>query len=200
MKRPLSTMTLLSAAMLATAAPGLTMPFHGDGDPAGSDWDSLSLMHEPPPGPPLHRARGFGHLLAAELSVAETYVGITRSQEDAWRDYTNAMLAFFEHPIPADETDTPASPDDAGPAATLASEHIVRFAALQSARAEALKSAIDSLRLVLDEDQIIRLARSERAIAAPPFLHGGRHGTERPRFHGGPSGDARELPPLQRDH
>lgn len=192
MKRSLTKIGLLSAALLATAAPGSANAFQIDRMP-------VQFGQAEPDGGPERGPQGPGRPgldIAAKLSAAETYVGITTTQEDAWRAYTSALIAFFERPAPIGgergpgRDGAPPAPgtEQAKPAAPspapLFAERVADRAIEQGEKARALKAAAGSLRSTLSGDQLVRLIEAEVALAPP---HGGPEG--RPgdwRDHGRP--------------
>ncbi|EKF42553.1 hypothetical protein NA8A_10838 [Nitratireductor indicus C115] len=148
------------------------------------------------PGNRVHGSGAPGLQIAGKLSAAQTYVGITTDQEDAWRNYSNALIDFFERPDmapkaapegpggprPQGPADGPAAgpgeragnPQQIGPDAPrpLLAERIAGFAIQQGEKGKALKDAFDTLKSELRTDQLDRLAKAERAFAP------GRHGPE----------------------
>lgn len=196
---------ILSAALLATAAPGLAAPLqnepasfnlaqvqprdqnerrgerparHHAGKP---DQDRGNRRHDMR-GDRRDRAPGTLHL-AGKLAAAETYVGITAAQHDAWRAYTSALISFLDRPFPAEgRGEGPEAGRDRDPAAAagrpgpLFAERLADRALEQGRKARTLKEAVEALRSVLDDEQIARLADAERVFAPGPGPHGGPQG------------------------
>lgn len=125
----------------------------------------------PPKGPPRpsHR-RGPHEDITAQLSRLETAVGIRTAQLDAWRDFTDALIAVAEPPRPPEPSVTPATPG-AAPSKRPAFEIPQRMAADAIARgrsAEALQRAIEALRGKLTPEQLEKVALFEARLAPPP--------------------------------
>lgn len=153
--------------------------------------------------------RQSGLELAGQLAAAETYVGITGDQLNAWRAYSSALIAFVDHPerrggprgprpeggpatSPA-ESQKP-QPDDAA-ARPFSSEQRADAAIAQAAKAETLKEAINGLRAVLGTEQLARLATAEEAFGPrhPPVGPQGEGDGHR----GQPGEDAPQPPAAQ---
>jgi hypothetical protein len=175
---------------------------------AQADFDGEDVNHEAREiGPPdiVHGAPKPGFHLAAKLAAAETYVGITSAQLDAWRAYTAALIELVERPEldrgpggpRRGRPDGPAPAQSAGspPAvAPLFTERLVDRAIERGKKAETLKAAIAALRPVLTPEQNAKLRDAERSFLPPPG----------PPVPGGPPGDEHagghhpwhgELPP-----
>lgn len=179
--------------------------------------DKRGHHRENGPGP-ARRPHEIGLHLAGKLAAAEVYVGIESGQQDAWRAYTSALIGFAdgmepdahdrgpgEHgqrPNPGHGRPTPpadrAQPE--GPrTAPLFAERMADRAIEQGEKARTLKEAAEALRSALDDEQLARLARAERAFAPDPGMrgpHGGSHGRPGPHdrapHHDGPRGPAPE--------
>lgn len=231
MKHPLSTIGLLSAVFLATAAPVLAAPDGNDRPPpiSGPQHDGLFDQQGPEHFGPFGKMPEDGRSgpqgsanpgldLAAKLSAAETYVGVTSAQEDVWRAYTSALIAFFDHPMPPPPGGAPGvlpdpdgDPQQSGPAANadkapLVSERIAARAIDQGEKAKTLKAAVDALRSALAPDQLKRIAVAEKALQPPPRgPHGPAEGREEwhaghgPRGHAGQPPIPDDMPPPPRE-
>ncbi|MFG1428390.1 hypothetical protein [Roseixanthobacter glucoisosaccharinicivorans] len=95
---------------------------------------------------------------AASLAAMETFVGIRADQFDAWRTYTNAVLALLQPPKPPQEAEKPAP--------FARAEAIARHMAEQGAKAQAVLDALAALKSKLTEDQLQRAA--ELSALLPP--------------------------------
>ncbi|MEO9340427.1 hypothetical protein ABFT80_23730 [Mesorhizobium sp. SB112] len=142
--------------------------------------------------------------LAERLAATETYVGITAGQLDAWRAYSSALIAFFEHPEqdrgsggPHREERQPSAttqeqrpqPGDTASRPLLA-ERLADRTIAQTGKAETLKAAVAALRSALSGEQLDRLTKAERAFA--PHDHQ-RGPAGKDAGHRGRPGD--DLPP-----
>lgn len=211
MKRSLMVLGLLSATVLTAATSPSHAQGIGAGAPQGeapafqrvaADGDAAGRPPLPgaearrdgriaPPAPPHQPREGdrfrpqrFGLELAADLAAAETYVGITAGQLDAWRAYTTALIAFLEpsergpgprgprpDAPPAGQPAPPAGQGEAAPA-PLPGERLADRAVEQAEKANALKEAIGALRGALSADQLERLAKAGPSFAPGPRGHG----------------------------
>lgn len=139
-------------------------------------------------GPPdiPHGASGPALHIAARLAAAETYVGITSGQLDAWRAYASALIGLVDGPKPERDRNGPRRhrPDhqrgeraDGAPPAEgvrsepadrpLLTERLADGAIDRGEKAEALKAAIAALRTTLTPDQTARLRDAERSFLPP---------------------------------
>lgn len=210
---------LLSSVVLATAAPSLATPFQNEHAPS-----HLAQVqpdrHEEQRGerPARHHAgtpdrdrgdrrddrRGERHGpnrhvldLAGKLAAAETYVGITGEQEEAWRGYTTALIDFLDRSAPVRGERGPdqrraegARPEGPRPARLFA-EGLADRAIAQGEKAQTLREAVEALRSALSDEQLGRLADAEQAFAPGP--HGPDGGTGGRR---GPHHDRGEQRPV----
>ncbi len=144
----------------------------------------VEASHPPPPGafspgphagnrlppPPLEGRPGAGRsALARDLAALETEIGIRSHQVDAWRDFTDALLAVTAPPQPpappTSDAGRPAlpKPEPFRPTLMLAND-----AAERGRNAEKLIAAIGALRSVLTPAQLEKVVALEVRLAPPP--------------------------------
>jgi hypothetical protein len=137
-----------------------------------------------------HGPRNMQMWLASNLSTTETLIGITADQQDAWRGYTNALLAMFERPARPD-----AKPgDDTAKVPFAREERLIKNSTERATKAAALQTAIDALKAKLTPEQLQKLADAELRFGPPMRGHGHGHGPDRGPGHG-PRGEAPQAGP-----
>lgn len=164
---------------------------------------------------PARRPHEIGLHLAGTLATAEVYVGIEAGQQDAWRAYTSALVGFVDGIGPdahgrehgqqsGPGVDRPTPPAERSrpeglQSGRLFAERMADRAIEQGEKARILKEAAEALRSALDDEQLARLAKAERAFAPDPGMrgpHDGSHGRPGPHdrapHHEGPRGPAPE--------
>jgi len=103
-----------------------------------------------------HGPRNMQMWLANNLNTTETLIGITADQQDAWRGYTNAVLAMFERPARPDVK--PGDKADAAKVPFAREERLIRMATDRAAKAADLSKAIEALKAKLTPEQMQKLA------------------------------------------
>ncbi len=182
-----------SDRMLADAAPA----FSHDGAPDRCDTHPMRSGFMPPMGPP----RGDPDRLAMRLGAVETEIGIRANQLDAWRDFTDALLAVMNPPSRPDQAaaaaqGTPPGEQKREPFALA--QHLADNAIARGRSAEVLTKAIETLRGKLTPEQLTKVADLEARFAShhrwhrPPF---GPHSGMEPRPDGAPGGPNEDASP-----
>jgi hypothetical protein len=156
----------------------------------------------PRPGPRFHAGdgppkRGFGPgRLAIMLNAAETEIGIRSNQLDAWRDFTDALIATMTPPwrqSPPEASDAGAKPEPFAHAQRLADNAIER-----GKHAQDLAKAIEALKSKLTPEQLTKVSEIETRLNerfrggrrfGPPHHGSGPKGDDGPGRPGGPDDD-----------
>jgi hypothetical protein len=186
MKFPPKLASLLVVGVLSVAGLTAVTSAYGDtGRWSHSSWSGHGGPHHGkkmcdrhgPGGPGGHHAKPGENPLAQRLSVIETEIGIRADQLDAWRDFTDALLATMKWRggpgmMPQGDKTEPFSLVEG-----FADRVIDR-----AKRAEELKAAIAKLRTTLTPEQLDKAKDIEaRLRARMSAFHGGPP-------HGGPGG------------
>lgn len=178
------------ASVTAEAPADQTAPPAGDmkgpDDMRGPGRDHMQMRH---------RGMDRGMDIAARLAATETYIGITPDQQDSWRAYSQAVIAFIEPgPEARDPATGPASDVETGDAAAdeseagdadqsqrlLGPERFARATLERAGKAQAVIDAATALRAELTPDQLDRLLKSEPGFdRGRRGGHGHKHGGER---------------------
>jgi len=209
----IASLTLLTSAWGDTNGAPIQAAWSGnfDGPAKGGDgpdgWhghhDWMAHCDRPGGGPGFHH-HGWRDpaRLAMRLNALETEIGIRTNQLDAWRDFTDALIATMTPPW------LQHGPEAGAPGAAPSTQTTEPFARVQRLaenaierghHAEDLAKAIDALKSKLTPEQLTKVADIEARLSARqggmgPHFGPPQHGPG-PRPDGGPGGPDDETPP-----
>jgi hypothetical protein len=186
----IASLTLLTSAWGDTGGAPVQASWSSNFDGPGSRGDGPDGWHphycwrahwEGPDG-----GRGFHHqrwrdpaFLATRLSALETEIGIRANQLDAWRDFTDSLIAVLKRPERPQQT-AEGGPDNKPQPLSLV-QHIADNAIARGKSAENLSKAIETLRTKLTPEQLAKVSELEAKFRAH---HWQRPGFGRPRLDG----------------
>jgi hypothetical protein len=181
--------SILVVAVLGMASVGLLTSAWGHG---GNNWHHGHHCDRfGGDGMRMHGPHGMDRI-AAKLSVMETEIGIRANQIDAWRDFTDALLATLKPPFGPGASVMP-SPDKTAEPFALA-ERLADNMIARGKSAEDLKKAIATLKTTLTPEQLDKVKAIEARLRAHWEHRGrGRFGSPPPPD-GGPQPGAPDQP------
>lgn len=162
--------------------------------PAATDEANRPDMHRGPMGEGgwEHRRHRMdpAEMIAARLAAAETAIGIRAEQLDAWRDFSDALLAVFERPAFDRGAGPEAGPDAAQGEPFAGIQRLADDVIARGQKAQALSDAITALKAQLTPDQLARADILDGPLVMRPHHGGGgdddgdRHGRHHRHHHG----------------
>ena len=198
MHYPLKIASILVVAVLALTSLTLLTTAQGDTpgkNPMHSSWrgpgpghhGSMCRRASPGHGPMHGPGRHGPGRLAAKLSAMETEIGIRANQLDAWRDFTDALLATMKRPSPPMGPGPGAAASDENSQPFSLAERFADNAIARGQSGEALKKAIDALRGTLTPEQLDKVKAIEARFRS---MHGGPRSFGPPHHGAGAEPDA----------
>ncbi|BCP51386.1 hypothetical protein K32_00030 [Kaistia sp. 32K] len=175
MKRTLAALAIatLASVSVAAIAPAFAQP---DSATTGDRGD-MRRQHDGKHWGHGARSERIQMRIAQHLNTVETLIGIRADQQDAWRDYTNAVLAMFQRPARPDASADEAK--DAAKAPFAREERLIAITTERAAKAADLQKAIDALKAKLSQEQLQKLADAQLRFGPPMRGHGRDHGPGR---------------------
>jgi hypothetical protein len=181
MKYPPKIASIIVVAVLSVAGLGLLTTAWGHGGKHGG-WGHHGHQCE------RHGSGGAGRFgpdrLAGKLSAMETEIGIRVNQIDAWRDFTDALLATMKPPFGPGAGMMP-PPDETAEPFALA-EHAADNAIARGKSGEDLKKAITALKTTLTPEQLDKVKAIEARVRAHMHHRRGPFGPPSPDAGAGP--------------
>jgi hypothetical protein len=172
----IASLTLLTSAWGDTSGAPVQAAWSGNFDAPAKRGDGPGGWHgrhawwthyeKPGGGPGSHHRHGWREpaRLAAKLSALETEIGIRVNQLDAWRDFTDSLIAVLKRPERPQQT-AESGPDNKPQPFSLA-QRIADNAIARGKSAENLSKAIDALRTKLTPEQLAKVSELEAKFRA----------------------------------